>query len=72
MTGCISWGQHPEGVLISEALGWPPAPGHQQHPRGGTRRGSPFPRKRPPSRLLPRSGCIFEVGDFLTPPLREC
>lgn len=40
---------------------------------GGTWwQGSPFPRKRPPSRLLPRSGCIFEVGDFLTPPLGEC
>lgn len=25
-----------------------------------------------PAPPQPRSGCIFEVGDFLTPPLREC
>lgn len=31
--GCISQGQHPKGVP-SEALGWPPAPGHHRHPRG--------------------------------------
>lgn len=52
--GCLSQGQHPEGVP-SEALGWLPAPCHQQHPwpGGKWRRGSPFPRKRPPSQLLP-------------------
>lgn len=71
--GRLSQGQHPEGVP-SGALGWLPARCHQQQPwpGGRRRRGSPFPRKRPPSQLLPRSGCIFEVGDFLTPPLREC
>lgn len=31
--GCTSQGQHRKGVP-SEALGWPPAPSHQQNPRG--------------------------------------
>lgn len=65
----LSQGQHPKALPARLwGLCQPPA-ASSSSPGPGEWWGSPFPRKRPPSQLLPRSGCIFEVGDFLTPPL---